>query len=160
MITKLAAGLLMCRVSEGELQYFLVHPGGPYFRNKDAGVWSIPKGIPEGTEELLETARREFSEETGITPNGPYHELGAVRQKGGKVVHAWAFAGSWDRETGIQCNTFLLEWPPRSGKKLEFPEVDKAEWFGRGTAVSMIIREQIPFLNRAEELKSAIIDSK
>ena len=159
MTAKVAAGLLMCRAHERALEYFLVHPGGPYFRNKDAGVWSIPKGIPEGTEPLIETATREFFEETGIRPGGPYYELGAIKQKGGKVVHAWMFAGSWDPGTGIQCNTFLLEWPPRSGKKVEFPEVDRARWFDYATAAAMIIPEQISFLKKAEELRGKIVEA-
>src|SRR5690242_7135226 len=96
MMAKVAGGLLMCRAHDRALEYFLVHPGGPYFRKKETGVWSIPKGIPEGTEQLLETATREFFEETGIKPNGPYYELGSIKQKGGKVVHAWMFAGRWD----------------------------------------------------------------
>lgn len=148
----IAAGLLMCRLQNGQLEYFLVHPGGPYFRNRDSGWWSIPKGLPEQGEDLLDTARREFHEETGISPAGPFHALGNVRQKGGKVVHAWAFKGSWDTETGIVCNTFTLEWPPRSGKKMQFPEVDKAQWFGFVAAVRMITPEQRPFLERAKEV--------
>jgi predicted NUDIX family NTP pyrophosphohydrolase len=157
MITKSAAGLLMCRLCAGDLQYFLVHPGGPYFMNKDVGVWSIPKGIPEGTEQLAETAKREFFEETGILPQPPFFELGSIKQKGGKIVHAWAFAGSWNPERGIHCNTFILEWPPRSGKNVEFPEVDKAKWFDYVTAVRMIIPEQAPFLERAEAHKATMM---
>lgn len=156
MNSKRAAGLLMCRVRESVLQYFLVHPGGPFFKKKDTGVWSIPKGIPEGTEQLIETATREFLEETGIQPEGPYFELGAVKQKGGKVVHAWMFAGTWEPDNGIRCNTFTLEWPPRSGRRVEFPEVDTAGWFDYTTAAVMIIPEQIPFLKKAEELKSRL----
>lgn len=148
----LAAGLLMCRVTSGRMEYFLVHPGGPYFRKKDVGAWSIPKGLPEKDEELLDTARREFFEETGISPSGTFHPIGSVRQKRGKVVHAWAFKGDWDPRGGIICNTFSLEWPPRSGKKMEFPEVDKAEWFDYVAAVRMILPEQIPFLDRAREI--------
>ena len=94
MKQNIAAGLLMCRISGGVLQYFLAHPGGPFFINRDAGVWTIPKGIPEKDEELLETARREFLEETGITPSPPFHYLGTVKQKGGKVVEAWTFLGT------------------------------------------------------------------
>ena len=150
-MTKLSAGLLMCRIADSiGLQYFLVHPGGPFFKNKSAGYWSIPKGLPEGEEDLMQTAQREFYEETGIRSAPPYHALGFVNQKGGKVVHAWAFAGVWEPERGIVCNTFSLEWPPRSGKRVEFPEVDDARWFNYSEAASAMIPEQIPFLERAK----------
>jgi predicted NUDIX family NTP pyrophosphohydrolase len=142
----------MCRLVGENLEFFLVHPGGPYFSNKDAGAWSIPKGLREGDEDLLSTGQREFMEETGIRPAAPFHELGTVKQKGGKVVHAWAFIGSWDPATGIVCNSFSLEWPPRSGRKVDFPEVDKAEWFTYEQAIRKIIQEQIPFINRAKAL--------
>ena len=149
MKRNLAAGLLMCRVSNGVLHYFLVHPGGPYYKNKDAGVWSIPKGIPEDGEDLIHTAQREFFEETGIKATPPLHEIGTIKQKGGKEVHAWSFTGKWDPETGIDCNNFSLEWPPHSGKIVEFPEVDKAMWMDYAKAISMIIPEQVPFMDRA-----------
>ena len=152
MTKNLAAGLLMCRLSNDLLEYFLVHPGGPYFKNKNAGAWSIPKGIPEEGETLIQTAQREFFEETGITPEPPFYPLGMVKQKGGKVVHAWAFFGTWDPVTGITCNNFTLEWPPKSKKMVEFPEVDKASWMGYADAISMIIPEQIPFLDQAKEI--------
>lgn len=148
----LAAGLLMCNLQEGSLQYFLVHPGGPYYANKDAGAWTIPKGIPEENEELIDTARREFFEETGIIPGPPFRDIGSVKQKGGKVVHAWTFLGSWDPDTGISCNRFTMEWPPRSGKMMEFPEMDKGKWMGYDEAKSMINPAQIPFLDRAKAL--------
>src|ERR1043165_5942573 len=93
---RLSAGLLMFRIRDGKLQVLLAHPGGPFFQNKDAGVWSIPKGEPEPDEDLLETAKREFQEETGVTPNGPYTALTSVKQKGGKIVYAWAFEGDCD----------------------------------------------------------------
>lgn len=152
MNQNLAAGLLMCRFSEGVLQYFLVHPGGPYYAKKDAGVWTIPKGLPEDSEELIDTARREFFEETGIGSSPPFHNIGTVKQKGGKVVHAWTFLGNWDPETGITCNNFSLEWPPRSGKMVEFPEMDKAKWMDHEEATTMINPAQIPFLDRAKEI--------
>jgi predicted NUDIX family NTP pyrophosphohydrolase len=160
MTRNLAAGLLMCRAFNNILQYFLVHPGGPYFKNKDLGIWSIPKGIPEEGEDLSETARREFFEETGIKPAPPYFDIGTVKQKGGKVVHAWAFAGTWDPETGITCNNFSLEWPPRSGKKVEFPEVDKARWMDHTEATTLIIPEQILFLERARNIFTPLPDLK
>lgn len=150
MKQNLAAGLVMCRKANGTLQYFLVHPGGPYYARKDAGVWSIPKGIPEKGEDLMQAAQREFFEETGIKSSPPFHDIGTVRQKGGKVVQAWAFRGSWDPESGITCNTFTLEWPPRSGRMMEFPEVDRARWMAYDEAVSMINPAQVPFLDRAK----------
>lgn len=152
MTRNISAGLLMCRIFEGELQYFLVHPGGPFFKKKDAGVWSIPKGVPNEGEPLLEAAQREFSEETGIKPSPPFYELGNIRQKAGKIVYAWAFTGQWDSSSGITCNEFLLEWPPRSGKKVSFPEVDKAEWFSFDDAQVKIISAQIPFLEIAKNV--------
>ena len=147
---KLSAGLLMCRIVDGTaLEYFLVHPGGPYFKKKNAGFWSIPKGLPEPEEDLLQTAQREFFEETGIRSAPPYHALGFVKQKGGKVIHAWAFQGEWEHTSGIVCNTFSIEWPPRSGRKVDFPEVDDARWFKYSDAAEAMIPEQIPFLDRA-----------
>lgn len=148
-MTKLSAGLLMCRIVGGiALEYFLIHPGGPYFRKKNAGFWSIPKGIPEPEEDLLQTAQREFLEETGIRSAPPYHALGSVKQKSGKVIHAWAFEGLWEPSTGIVCNTFSIEWPPHSGRKMVFPEVDDARWFKYSDAAEAMIPEQIPFLDR------------
>ena len=151
MNQNLAAGLLMCKISLKVLQYFLVHPGGPYYVRKDAGIWTIPKGLPEPGEALIDTARREFLEETGIRPNPPFHEIGTVKQKGGKVVYAWTFLGDWDPASGITCNTFTLEWPPKSGKTAAFPEVDKARWMVYEEAVTMINPAQVPFLGRAKE---------
>jgi predicted NUDIX family NTP pyrophosphohydrolase len=150
MKPNLAAGLLMCRISAETPEYFLVHPGGPFFKNKDAGVWSIPKGIPEEAETFLVAAQREFFEETGIKPTPPFHEIGTVKQKGGKVVYAWTFLGAWDPRDGIKCNTFPLEWPPRSGKIVNFPEVDKGRWMEYAEAIRMINPAQIPFLERAK----------
>ena len=152
MKENVAAGLLMCRLSAGILQYFLVHPGGPFYKNRTEAVWSIPKGLPENGEDLVATARREFFEETGITASPPFHELGTIRQKGGKLVYAWAFTGDWDPETGIQCNTFSMEWPPRSGKMAEFPEVDKAKWTDFNEAVNLILPAQLPLLERARDI--------
>ena len=111
----------MYRFRSGALEVFLVHPGGPLFRNKDDGHWSIPKGELAEGEPFLETAVREFREETGINPVAPFLELGSIRQKGGKIVHAWAFEGDWDGSRPICSNTFHLEWPPGSGKVQEYP---------------------------------------
>lgn len=155
MTANIAAGLLMCRIEEGSLLYFLVHPGGPLYTRKDAGVWTIPKGIPEPDEALLKAAQREFFEETGITARPPYHPLGSVKQKGGKVVHAWTFLGEWDPATGVTSNTFTMEWPPHSGKRKEFPEVDRARWMSFEEAVALINPAQVPFLERAKAVHSA-----
>lgn len=152
MTHQVSAGLLMCRKSNGVLQYFLIHPGGPFFKNKDAGVWSIPKGIPEGTEDLIHTAQREFFEETGIKPVPPLYDIGFIKQKSGKVVYAWTFLGAWDPDAGISCNNFSLEWPPRSGRQVEFPEVDKAQWMSYSEAAAQILAGQIPFLDRAKKI--------
>jgi predicted NUDIX family NTP pyrophosphohydrolase len=147
-----AAGLLMCDQSKKEILFFLVHPGGPFFKAKNEGFWSIPKGLPNANEALLDTARREFEEETGIVPRPPFHSIGSIKQKSGKVVHAWTFEGGWDPATGIKCNTFPLEWPPRSGNLQHFPEVDRAEWMDYDKALRFINKEQSPFLERAREI--------
>jgi predicted NUDIX family NTP pyrophosphohydrolase len=154
----IAAGLLMCRVEKNELQFFLVHPGGPFFRKKNEGVWSIPKGIPEGDEgdeQLMNTALREFFEETGITPSPPYHSLGNIKQKSGKMVHAWTFMGAWDPSAGIVSNMCQVEWPPASKKMIDIPEVDRADWVNLTTARQLINSAQIPFLLRAVEIYAA-----
>jgi predicted NUDIX family NTP pyrophosphohydrolase len=149
MAQLISAGLLMCRWSGTNLEFFLVHPGGPFFKNKDEGVWSIPKGLPEGNEDLLITAQREFFEETGIRPTAPFHPLSAVRQKGGKMVHAWTFLGDWDEASGIVSNTFKLEWPPRSGKFVDFPEQDKAEWMEANLAKKRVNPAQATLIDEA-----------
>jgi len=123
-----SAGLLMYRLRDGQLQVLLAHPGGPYFKNKDDGAWTIPKGEVEPGEDLLETAKREFEEETGVTPVGPFTALAPIKQKGGKIVHAWAFQGDCQPAT-ISSNTFTMEWPPKSGRRMEFPEIDRADFF-------------------------------
>jgi len=148
----IAAGLLMCRQTVDGLNYFLVHPGGPFFKNKDAGAWTIPKGLPEQKEDLITAAQREFFEETGIRPQAPFLDLGSIRQKNGKTVYAWAFAGDWDSSAGISSNTFILEWPPKSGRMMEFPEIDKAGWFDYHSALTKIIKEQVPLIDKAVQL--------
>jgi predicted NUDIX family NTP pyrophosphohydrolase len=140
----------MCRITGGILEYFLVHPGGPFFKNRESGVWTIPKGLPEEGENLIDTARREFHEETGIEPVLPFYDIGTVKQKSGKIVHAWTFLGDWSPNQGIRCNTFALEWPRRSGRMVDFSEVDKASWLHYAAASSLIIPSQIPFLDRAK----------
>jgi predicted NUDIX family NTP pyrophosphohydrolase len=147
-----AAGVLPVRRVGGALEFFLVHPGGPYFRKRDDGVWSIPKGLLEPSDtDLLAAARRELAEETGFAlPEGPYHDLGFVKQKGGKVVHAFAVeAPAFDPEA-LASNTFDLEWPPRSGRTEAFPEVDRAGWFDRAAAEVKLLPAQHPLLARAE----------
>jgi predicted NUDIX family NTP pyrophosphohydrolase len=149
----IAAGLLMCKITDDELHYFLVHPGGPFFKNKQEGVWSIPKGIPEpGETDLLSVAKREFEEETGIKPTGEFHSLGFVQQKAGKIVHAWTFIGEWNPVDKIKSNTFSLEWPPKSGKFQLFPEMDEARWMSFDEAVAMINPAQVALLARAREM--------
>jgi predicted NUDIX family NTP pyrophosphohydrolase len=152
MAKSVACGLLMCQWQKEELLYFLVHPGGPFFTNKRTGVWSIPKGIPEGNEDPLSTAIREFKEETGLTPTPPFFQLQPVKQKSGKIVYAWTFLGSWDSLFGIVSNTFQLEWPPKSGKFAEFPEQDEGAWMNYENARSAINPGQIPLLDEALEI--------
>jgi predicted NUDIX family NTP pyrophosphohydrolase len=151
---KISAGLVMFRIHEGIFQVLLVHPGGPFWKSKDNGVWSIPKGEPEAGENLLVTAQREFKEEIGVTATGPFNPLGSITQKSGKEVHAWAFEGDCD-VTKISSNTCDIEWPPDSGKSLTIPEIDKAEFFDMDTAAKKIIQAQLPFL-----AKSVMIELK
>jgi len=144
-----SAGLLMCRNLNGELEFFLVHPGGPFFSKKNEGAWSIAKGLVEEGEELEVAAQREFLEETGIKPTPPFHSLGIATLKSGKIVHAWTFLGSWEPEKGIVSNRIDIEWPPRSGKTVSIPEIDRAEWMNFQKASIMINSNLIPFLERA-----------
>lgn len=139
----------MFRKKEAELEVLLVHPGGPFFRNKDAGAWTIPKGEVTEGEELLARALIEFEEELGIPVSGEnLIELGSIKQKGGKTVHAWAFAGDLKGDFEVSSNTFEMEWPPRSGRFQPFPEIDRAEFFPLGRAKVKINAAQIPFLDR------------
>jgi predicted NUDIX family NTP pyrophosphohydrolase len=144
---KQSAGLLMYRrVGEG-LQVLLAHPGGPLWQHKDLGAWSIPKGEVLAGEDTFATALREFKEETGLEPQGPFLSLGGVTQRGGKVVEAWAFAGDC-LPHAIRSNTFVMEWPPRSGRRQEFPEIDRAEFFTLEAAMTKINPAQREFLQR------------
>ena len=146
---KRSAGLLLYRRRGGVLEAFLVHPGGPFWAKKDAGAWTIPKGeIAEG-EEPLDAARRETREETGFEPPGPFMELPPVRQKAGKLVMAWAVEFDCD-PAALRSNAFSMEWPPRSGRMAEFPEVDRGGWFGPGEAREKILPSQSPFLDAVE----------
>ena len=147
-IPRTSAGLLMFRIKKG-LEVLLAHPGGPYFVNKDGGAWSIPKGEPEPDEELLVTAQREFEEETGLKPTGPFIPLKPIQQKGGKVVHAWAFEGDCDPAT-LKSNTFRMEWPPHSGRQQEFPEIDRAEFFDLAMARRKIKAGQEALIDELE----------
>jgi len=144
-VPKRSAGLLMYRQHGEELQVFLVHPGGPYWANKDEGAWSIPKGEPGEDEDALAAAQREFKEETGCEPHGPFIPLAPVRQRSGKIVSVWAFRGDFN-PAALRSNLFSLEWPPRSGKVHEFPEVDRGAWFSLATARLKIVRAQQPVL--------------
>ena len=146
-----SAGLLMYRGARDELQVLLVHPGGPFWAHRHEGAWTLPKGEYAGNEEALAAACREFREETGFAVSGPFLELGSIRQKGGKVVTAWAFAGDADA-TLLVSNTCEIEWPPRSGKRLVIPEIDRGEWFDVKTARTVLREEQHAFLNRLEDL--------
>lgn len=136
----------MFRRTGSQPEVFLVHPGGPFWRKKDAGAWSIPKGLVDAGEEPFEAARREFAEETGIRPAAQFIDLGEAKQPGGKVVRAWAFEG--DCSPRISSNTFSMEWPPKSGRFQQFPEVDRGEWFSLEAARKRMNRGQVVFLER------------
>lgn len=147
---RVSAGLLMYRTTPA-LQVLLVHPGGPFWKNKDLGAWSIPKGEVADGEDLLATARREFQEELGLAPTPPFRPLGQIRQKAGKIVHAWAFAGDCDPKE-CRSNTYRVEWPPKSGKWVAYPEVDRAEFFDLKAAREKINAGQVPLLDALEKL--------
>ncbi len=149
--SNVSAGLLMFRRGSKSLEFLLAHPGGPFFRNKDDGVWTIPKGEVQPDEDFLTRAQIEFEEETGTKPSGNFVPLGSIKQKGGKTVHAWAFESDLPENFRLNSNTFQAEWPPRSGKFQEFPEVDRAEFFSEEVARQKINPAQIPFLDRLLE---------
>jgi len=144
--TEVSAGLLVFRRRNG-IEVLLAHPGGPYWARKDDGVWSIPKGLVELGADLLATARREFTEETGFVAKGPFVELAPVKQKSGKVVHAFACEADLDLAQ-LASNQFEIEWPPRSGKRQRFPEVDRVEYFDLATAARKILPYQQPWLKQ------------
>jgi predicted NUDIX family NTP pyrophosphohydrolase len=146
---KTSAGLLMYRVRDGEPEFFLAHPGGPFWKNKDAGAWTIPKGEIKEGEEPLAAAQREFEEEVGFAARGPLVALTPITQKSGKVVQAWAFEGDFD-PSQVRSNSFSMEWPPGSGRFTQFPEVDRAAFFRLEAAKEKINPAQIPLL---EELR-------
>ncbi len=151
MPRKISAGLLMFSETKNGLKVFLVHPGGPFFAKKDDGYWGIPKGLIEENEDLLVAAKREFEEETGIKPFGKLIPLDTVVQSNNKEVHAWAFESENDKPIEIASNTFEMEWPPHSGKKEKFPEVDIGEFFTIEQAKIKMYSAQHPFLDRLEE---------
>jgi predicted NUDIX family NTP pyrophosphohydrolase len=142
---KISAGLLMYRVRDGELEFLLAHPGGPFWKNKDAGAWTIPKGELQPGEEPLTAAQREFTEETGIQIQNPLIELTPIQQKGGKLVHAWAFEGDCDTACS-KSNTYQMEWPPRSGKFQNCPEIDRVCFFRMAEAKQKINQAQVALL--------------
>ena len=145
-----SAGILLYRFQKDGVEVFLVHPGGPFWVNKDNGSWSIPKGEYNDDEDALEAAQREFQEETGLSIQGNFIELGEVRQPSGKRVRVWALENDQEVEN-IRSNTFQLEWPPKSGKMQEFPEVDRGGWFSLPEARQKILKGQISFLDKLEE---------
>lgn len=150
-MAKRTAGILVYRLKDNELQLFLVHPGGPFWKNKDEGAWSIPKGEFLDDEEPLMAAKREFTEETGQYIDGNFVPLGIIKAKSGKYIHAWAVEGEVD-EHSIASNVFQIEWPPRSGKMIDVPEVDRGAWFGPDEARIKINLSQIGFIDKLLEL--------
>lgn len=157
MATKRSAGILLFRRNGGEVEFLLIHPGGPFWAKRDAGAWSIPKGQIESEEEPQACAIRELEEELGPAPlldPDQLIELGSIRQRAGKVVEAWAAEAGFDPAT-LASNTFSMEWPPKSGSMQDFPEVDRAEWFDLETAREKILPAQAEFLDRLLELLAA-----
>jgi predicted NUDIX family NTP pyrophosphohydrolase len=150
-MASMSAGILMYRHREGGLDVLLVHPGGPFWRKRDLGAWSIPKGELDDGEDPEAAARREFAEELGIKATGRLRRLGQVRQRGGKIVLAYALEGTLD-VGAVRSNEIPIEWPPRSGRVLQIPEIDRAEWFPLALAREKILLSQQPFLDRLGEL--------
>jgi predicted NUDIX family NTP pyrophosphohydrolase len=146
-----SAGLILFRRPKGKLEVFLAHPGGPFWAGRDAGAWTIPKGLLDPDEDALAAACREFTEETGITPVGPFLPLGSVKQKAGKTIHAWAWEGDAD-PAKVTSNTMKVEWPRGSGKWVTFPEVDRCEWFTPAEAREKLNPAQAEFLQRLQDL--------
>jgi predicted NUDIX family NTP pyrophosphohydrolase len=149
VVAKVSAGLLMYRFRAGEMQFLLAHPGGPYFTRRDEGIWTIPKGTVDPGEDPLSAAKREFFEEIGFQPvSDRFEPLGGVRQRSGKIVHAWAFAGDCDPSC-VTSNMFEVEWPRRSGRRRMFPEIDRAGFFDAETARRKLVTAQAWFIDRA-----------
>ena len=151
IMPKRSAGLLMYRRRNGQVEVFLVHPGGPFWAKKDLGAWSICKGEYAEGELPLEAAKREFQEETGFSAQGRFHELGVVQQASGKIVSAWAFEGDCDPGKLVS-NHCEVEWPPRSGRMIKIPEVDRGGWFSIEAARERILKAQEPFLDRLSQM--------
>lgn len=151
---KVSAGILLYRRPAGRLEVLLAHPGGPFWMQREAGAWTIPKGAADEGEELLDAARREFAEEIGSTLEGPFRSLGSVRQRAGKVVHAWAAEGDLDPASAVS-NTMRSEWPRGSGRWITFPEVDRCEWFTPDAARSRINPAQAELIDRLEAALAA-----
>ena len=149
-MTKLSAGIVVFREVEQEIEVLLVHPGGPFWASKDAGSWSIPKGLCDENEDALAAGQRELREETGIIVAGEFIELGKFKQASGKTILAWAIRGDFD-PASLQSNTFPLEWPPKSGQIRHFPEIDRAAWFSIAQAVPKITKGQLPILKVVAE---------
>jgi predicted NUDIX family NTP pyrophosphohydrolase len=156
---KHSAGLLLYRRRPDACEVFLVHPGGPFWQARDSGAWSIPKGEPSSDEDLLDAARREFSEETGFRISGDFLPLAPIKQRGGKIIVAWAVEGDCD-PAGIRSNTFTTEWPPRAGHVRDFPEVDRAAWFTIDEARGRITTGQRGFLDQLCQLLRSGPDEK
>jgi predicted NUDIX family NTP pyrophosphohydrolase len=150
-MAKLSAGLLPFRKTNGRIEVFLVHPGGPFWAKKDEAAWSLPTGEYVEDEDPLDAAKREFTEETGFESHGPFLALGKSKQPSGKWVTAWAVEKDLDADA-IKSNLFSMEWPPKSGKLQEFPEVDKAGWFSLSQARVKILKGQIAFVDRLSEM--------
>jgi predicted NUDIX family NTP pyrophosphohydrolase len=149
--SSVSAGLLMFRWRNGELELLLVHPGGPFWARKDEGAWTIPKGEAQPNEDLLARAQIEFKEELGIEPDGKWIPLGAIKQAGGKTVYAWAFEGDLPKSFELRSNSFEMEWPPRSGKRAIFPEIDRALFFTEREARKKINPAQELLIDRLRE---------
>jgi predicted NUDIX family NTP pyrophosphohydrolase len=147
--TKTSAGILLYRSQGSQLEVFLVHPGGPFWKKRDDGAWSIPKGEYEGDADALEAAKREFTEETSFTASGEFVRLEPLRQSSGKRISVWAVAGDVDPRK-LRSNTFRMEWPPKSGVQQEFPEVDRGDWFDMQSARRKLVSGQVPFLTQLE----------
>jgi len=149
-----SAGLLLFRRSSAGLELFIAHPGGPFWKDRDIGAWTIPKGIVEAGEDLLDAARREFEEETSIQPTGPFIPLGSIRQKAGKTIHAWAFESDANPDT-IVSNKMRTQWPRGSGRWIEFPEIDRCGWFDPASAKTKMNPAQAELIDRLEAALTA-----
>ena len=152
-VKKHSAGLIMFRVRDSVLEALLVHPGGPFWQRKDIGAWTIPKGEIDDAADPLATAQREFEEETGLKPTGPFSPLGSVTLKSGKVIYAWTFRGDCDPST-IRSNLVEIEWPPRSGRRITIPEIDRAAFFNLREASQKLNPAQVPFLTRLKGIQA------